>query len=251
MYTNKLLTVDEVAEILRTTPNTVYRWLRSGKMVGVKVGKEWRIQSKTLDAMFSNPRVVSAREGCLDKIGPGPDHLMVVTSKSCDLYDLEAKFFIKGMALGHRLFKGCWWQHPDDVRNELTTRGVPVQTLERDDELVVVDLYNLYKRHGIAAPVNSWANEAKKSVTMGYGAMWGSGSPHLLSCDGDISSLVKFEGLLNDVLNHLPVVGICPYIFEECLETFLAPLIDLANHHNSVLFYQGDRAVFLSNESPL
>lgn len=247
MFTNELLTVDEVAEILRTTPNTIYRWLRSGKMAGVKIGKEWRIHKKTLDALLSSPRVVPVQENYLDKLGPDHDHVMVVTSNVGDLYDLEAGFFRRGMSQGHRLFKGCWWQHPDDVRKELTTRGIPVQSLEENDELVIVNLYKQYKRLGIAEPVKSWSNEARKTLTLGYAAMWGSGSPHLLSCDGDVSGLIDFEGLLDKALENLPVVGICPYIFEERTDAFLAPFIELAQHHRSVLFYEGSKAVYLRN----
>lgn len=247
MLNKELLTVDEVAEILRTTQNTIYRWLRSGKISGVKIGKEWRIKKTTLDTMIENPVVVPARKNYLDKIGPEHDHVMVVTSSICDLYDLEADFFRKGISLGHRLFKGCWWQHPEDARKELTTRGIPVQDLEKGNELVIINLYKQYKYQGIAAPVKSWSDEAKKTLTLGYTTMWGSGSPHLFSCDGDVSKIIGFEDQLNYVLKSLPVVGICPYIFEEGPKTFLAPFIELANHHNSVVFYESKKAVYLES----
>jgi excisionase family DNA binding protein len=44
---NRLLTVPEVAERLRVTPETVRRWLRSGRIQGVALGSDragWRIQ---------------------------------------------------------------------------------------------------------------------------------------------------------------------------------------------------------------
>ena len=37
---NELLTVQEVADFLRTTSTTIYRWLKNGKLQGVKIGKE-------------------------------------------------------------------------------------------------------------------------------------------------------------------------------------------------------------------
>lgn len=45
---NELLTVQEVADFLRTTSTTIYRWLKNGKLQGVKIGKEWRISRVAL-----------------------------------------------------------------------------------------------------------------------------------------------------------------------------------------------------------
>ena len=248
MLKKELLTVDEVADILRTTPNTIYRWLRSGKMAGVKIGKEWRIDQKTLEMMLKSHRdVAPPDESYLDKIHPQHDHVLVVTSNSHELYDLETDYFLKGMAKGHRLFKGCWWQHPDDVRHELTARGLPVESLESSDALVIVDLDKQYRRKGITEPVKSWEEEAKKTVTLGHGTMWGSGSPHLLACNGNVSGLIDFESLLDKVLKNLPVVGICPYVFENCITDYYEPFIDLVNHHRSLIFYNANKAAYLKN----
>jgi excisionase family DNA binding protein len=38
MESDRLLTVAEVAERLRTTPETIRRWLRAGKLHGVRMG---------------------------------------------------------------------------------------------------------------------------------------------------------------------------------------------------------------------
>jgi len=40
---NVYYTVEETAQLLRVSPQTVLRLLRSGKARGVKIGKEWRI----------------------------------------------------------------------------------------------------------------------------------------------------------------------------------------------------------------
>jgi excisionase family DNA binding protein len=248
MIKKELLTVDEVAGILRTTPNTVYRWLRSGKLSGVKIGKEWRIDKTNFEAMLNHTNIAQASAAAfLDKIDPIHDHVMVVTTSSEALYDLEADYFKMGLARGHRLFKGCWWQHPDDVRLSLEKRGLPVQELESKNSLVVVDLNKNYLASGLSAPVNSWADEAFKTVNMGYKTMWGSGSPNLLSCGGSVSGLIDFESTLHRTLKDLPVVGICPYIFEDCIKDFFEPFIDLVNHHNSVIFYSPDKASHLKH----
>src|SRR5919198_1403048 len=59
-----LLTIREVASLLRMKPDTIYRWARSGRLGAVKLGKEWRIPASELEAMIGRP--VSGRA-----IGPG------------------------------------------------------------------------------------------------------------------------------------------------------------------------------------
>jgi len=47
---DKLLTIDEVAEILAVKRVTVYGWVRKGELPGKKVGKKlWRISEQALD----------------------------------------------------------------------------------------------------------------------------------------------------------------------------------------------------------
>lgn len=43
-----LLTPKEVAEKLRLSEQTVLRWLRNGKLKGVKAGRLWRIREEDL-----------------------------------------------------------------------------------------------------------------------------------------------------------------------------------------------------------
>ena len=44
-----LLTLDEAAERLRTTSWTVRRWIREGKLVGTRIGGEWRVDPVDLE----------------------------------------------------------------------------------------------------------------------------------------------------------------------------------------------------------
>ncbi len=44
-----LLTLDEAAQRLRTTSWTVRRWIREGKLVGTKIGGEWRVDPDDLE----------------------------------------------------------------------------------------------------------------------------------------------------------------------------------------------------------
>jgi excisionase family DNA binding protein len=49
---SEYLTKKELMEELKMSKNTVYRLLQSGKLPAVKIGNEWRISRKALDAMF-------------------------------------------------------------------------------------------------------------------------------------------------------------------------------------------------------
>lgn len=42
------LTVKEVSEMLKMNEVTILRYLRSGKLIGYKLGKDWRIEEKDL-----------------------------------------------------------------------------------------------------------------------------------------------------------------------------------------------------------
>jgi len=43
-----LLTVKEVAGLLRVCENTVYNWIHSGKLRAFKVGRDWRIPKEAI-----------------------------------------------------------------------------------------------------------------------------------------------------------------------------------------------------------
>ena len=45
----KLLTVKEVAEVLRLDPQTVSRYCQSGKILAYKTGNAWKIPERSID----------------------------------------------------------------------------------------------------------------------------------------------------------------------------------------------------------
>jgi len=52
MKTLNLLTVEEVAALLRVDEATVRRWLRDGEIFGLKMGRAWRISESELQAFL-------------------------------------------------------------------------------------------------------------------------------------------------------------------------------------------------------
>jgi excisionase family DNA binding protein len=49
MENNNLLTIREVADALRVTPQAVYQWLWEKKLTGYKIGEDWRIKQEDLE----------------------------------------------------------------------------------------------------------------------------------------------------------------------------------------------------------
>lgn len=50
----ELFTPQEVAEKLKVTPRAVYKWLKEGKLKGLKAGDLWRIPQSSLDAFLAD-----------------------------------------------------------------------------------------------------------------------------------------------------------------------------------------------------
>ena len=48
-----VLTIREVAEILRAHPTTIYRLVKHGDLPGFKIGANWRINRASLDVWLS------------------------------------------------------------------------------------------------------------------------------------------------------------------------------------------------------
>ena len=62
MDVTQLLTVDETADCLKISKATIWQWCRSGRLPAVKLGRQWRIRRRDLEAM-------------LDPSSPDPDRV--------------------------------------------------------------------------------------------------------------------------------------------------------------------------------
>ncbi len=45
----RLMSVDELADYLGLQKQTIYNWLHSGRITGIKIGKVWRFDRKYID----------------------------------------------------------------------------------------------------------------------------------------------------------------------------------------------------------
>ncbi|MGE5406267.1 MAG: helix-turn-helix domain-containing protein [Methanosarcina sp.] len=50
---DKIMTIEEVADYLRLTPQTIYTWAQEKKIPAVKLGKEWRFKKSLIDKWFN------------------------------------------------------------------------------------------------------------------------------------------------------------------------------------------------------
>lgn len=53
---HELLTLKETARLLRINPRTAWRWCKSGRLPGVKIGHEWRVRRSDLLALLTPRR---------------------------------------------------------------------------------------------------------------------------------------------------------------------------------------------------
>lgn len=58
-----IYTPEELAEKLKTTRRTVYRWIEKGELKAFKAGKMWRITRKALEDFLQAPIPWEEKEG--------------------------------------------------------------------------------------------------------------------------------------------------------------------------------------------
>jgi excisionase family DNA binding protein len=49
---DKIMTLEEVAEYLRLKPQTIYTWAQEKKIPAAKIGREWRFKKSIIDKWF-------------------------------------------------------------------------------------------------------------------------------------------------------------------------------------------------------
>ena len=61
-----LLTAEQVAQRLQVREETVYDWLRAGRLRGVKLGRIWRVREEDLEAFIHDVRVGEEPEEAIE-----------------------------------------------------------------------------------------------------------------------------------------------------------------------------------------
>lgn len=53
MADSEIMTLEEVAEYLKLTPQTIYAWAQEKRIPAAKLGKEWRFKKSIIDEWFN------------------------------------------------------------------------------------------------------------------------------------------------------------------------------------------------------
>ncbi len=56
MEDERFYTIKEVAELLKVSDGGVRKWLKTGKLKGIKLGRIWRIKKSDLDEFVNERR---------------------------------------------------------------------------------------------------------------------------------------------------------------------------------------------------
>lgn len=241
----ELLTVDEVAKILRAHTNTVYKLCRLGRLPATKIGKEWRISQEKLSE-FMQASAVPSVEPHRSALTPSeefrPRHMLALMAEQQDVWDFEAEFFRENARKGYLLFKACWWQTPEQVRKVLAAKGFPVAKFEASGEMVLADLAGICEGSGPLAAADAWRTASHRALERGFKGLIGCGAPALDSCCSRRDLLV-FEEALDGFLDGLPVDGVCAYHVGDKASSDWKVLIRLMSLHGQVLFHSKEMNV--------
>lgn len=236
MIEKQLLTVREVGEYLRIAPNTVYRWCRAGKLRAIKIGKEWRIEQKDLD-QFLGRRTTHLNSPSFANLFHGrlraPEHILMMTDDTSEVYRLQAEFMNVGLHAGHPLLFGYWWQSPEEIRARLSEAGLLVSDLESSGKLVLSDLGAAYANHGAPEVIRIWQEQCR--LREGE-VLWGTASHRISDWESWGEGLLSFEAQLHKALLELPVIALCPCLFALDKQSGFKTTVDLLPHHTGALF---------------
>lgn len=245
MSERSLLTVDEVADFLRVAPNTVYRWCRDGKLIGIKIGKEWRIAQSDLDnflAVRTGSTATGSLETLLQRRLTSPEHILVMANDPDEVYRLQAEFLEIGLKAGYPLFIACWWQRPDEIRTKLTEAGLDVINLEAAGRLTLGDLSEAYKADGPRGAIALWERQAHAHQGQ---VLWGTGSHRLSDWNSRSQELIVFESELHHAFQRLSVIALCPCMLDPVDQPGFEMLLTLAAHHSGALFMSNGEPVLM------
>ena len=234
------LTVAEVADYLKTTTTTVYRWLKEGRLTAVKIGKEWRIDETLLGDVLRRNNNVNMQEasGAFWSLLRKSEHIMLLTDKNSEVAQFEVSFYKKALEEGAMLMKGCWWEDADEVVDRYARLGMDAELLIKDGIFSVFNMSGIYENEGIGGVIGAWRSSLENAVDRGASRLWASGSPNMECCGKDPLRLLDFESKLNDAIRNAPVVGVCPYSLEdESNREHFEKMVALMNKHSGVAFY--------------
>src|SRR5215217_7329220 len=135
----KLLSAEDVAELMGVKETTVWRWCREGRLPCLKVGKHWRVRRETLENFLERSERSTTLVGQLSSFLQVPDNVLAIAQNTDILHRLDAAFFQVGEARGGLLVKfyGGENHSEEELRAEFEKNGLEVGRLEREGRFLM------------------------------------------------------------------------------------------------------------------
>ena len=236
------LTVAETAERLRVTPQTVYRWCRSGRLRAVKIGKAWRIPADELERSLGLAGLMPL-EVLLARLIGRSEHLLCFASDSSALASMEATFFDVAAANGGRLVYGQWGEGSETVRRRLSP--VIKSSSAGEGVLNFLEVGRAYEEQSVDGVLRLLLNEAERAGEDGrpccvYGSCYRYFGYHFTR-----GSALEFD--LNEGLRGQPLLLLCGLALGDLSELYqgrmLSHMTELMSNHTGVIWFDGERAL--------
>lgn len=239
--TTAYLTVLEAAERLRTSPQTVYRWCRAGKLGALKIGKEWRIPAGQ-PGLRSQPADLAPLDRLLAGLSGESGHLAVFADRG-GLARFESTFFEVAAKSDGRLVYGRWEETEAEVRRRLR----PVISRARDgaSALHVLNFLKAYEAQGAEGVARLLSREVELAAADGktccaYTSCYAYFGYH-------VDRLTAYQGELHERVRDQPALLLCGYVLEDFLAGHpgrgMAVCMELIHCHTGVIWFDGERAL--------
>ena len=235
----RYLTVKEAAGRLRVARETVYRWLRAGKLTAVRVGKEWRIPLEALRPPDESLGLV-ALEGLLARLYEKPEHLLGLTGDKLALARMEAAFFQVASSQGARMVHARWDEDEATVRRRLR----PI-VRDNGDVLHMISSITAYEASGAEGVAELLLHETEQATADGklcaiYGSSYAYFGPHL-------ERLTTYECEMQEQLRGRPAFMLSSVAFDDFPPLYggrtISMCAELMNCHAGAIWFDGERAL--------
>jgi excisionase family DNA binding protein len=236
------LTVLEAAERWRTSPQTVYRWCRAGKLGALKIGKEWRIPAGQLGHRQKLAGLLPL-DALLAGLVNESEHVLAFADDRSSLARLEATFFEVATKSGARLVYGRWEETEADVRHRL--RPVIKSARSGPSSLHVVNCLKSYEHQGPEAAVQPLLHEVERARANGIPCcVYGSCYTYF---GYQIDRMSAYERLAQEQLRGQAALVVCGYAMNDILPLYEGRAVSLCtalmSYHTGVIWFDGQQAL--------
>lgn len=238
----QLLRVEDVSKILKISQRTIYRWLKSGKISGKKIGRAWYINPNIATELTED---IATKEGerILTPLLNAGEHLIVLASERTAVIGMMAKLIEIGLKHDFNLFAGCWPFKPDELRALLRTLDLPTSSLESEGTLNILDFNKIFKKSGSDGILDKWYELVE--ISKNNKPLLAIGAPSLDCWESNLDGLIKFEHSLNKAWQESCSVSVCIYPLLDFVPNNLRRLGTLIENHTGVLIGSDSELVLL------